>query len=76
MQTIENENELIETKTMENPAPVQTGNYEPVRYNAMKHGILSKLVVLPHEDQSEFSELLTGLIDEHRKRLTRPPTQT
>lgn len=66
MQTIENENELIETKTMENPAPVQTGNYEPVRYNAMKHGILSKLVVLPHEDQSEFSELLTGLIDEHK----------
>ena len=42
------------------------GNYEPVRFNAMKHGILSKLAVLAHEDHSEFDGLLSALIDEHR----------
>jgi len=41
-------------------------NYEPVRFNAMKHGILSKLAVLAHEDHAEFADLLAALIDEHR----------
>lgn len=44
----------------------RTGNYEPVRFNAMKHGILSKLVVLAHEDRAEFTDLLAALIEEHR----------
>lgn len=47
-------------------APVAHGNYEPVRFNAMKHGILSKLVVLAHEDHAEFSDLMAALIEEHR----------
>ena len=47
-------------------APATTGNYEPVRFNAMKHGILSRLVVLAHEDHAEFSDLLAALIEEHR----------
>ena len=48
-------------------APVaRMGNYEPVRFNAMKHGILSKLAVLAHEDHAEFADLLAALIDEHR----------
>ena len=42
------------------------GNYEPVRFNALKHGILSKLVVLAHEDHAEFADLLAALIEEHR----------
>lgn len=66
MQTIENETLLIDATPANDPLPVQAGNYEPVRYNAMKHGILSKLVVLPHEDHSEFSELLEGLMEEHQ----------
>ena len=49
------------------PAPVATvGNYASVRFNAMKHGILSKLAVLAHEDHAEFDSLLGALIDEHR----------
>lgn len=44
----------------------QRGNYELVRFNAMKHGILSKLAVLAHEDHREFSDLLAALINEHR----------
>ncbi|WP_242471076.1 hypothetical protein [Thiocystis violacea] len=43
-----------------------TGRYDAVRFNALKHGILSKLTVLAHEDQAEFAELLAALIEEHR----------
>ena len=42
------------------------GNYDPVRFNAMKHGILSKLTVLPHEDQDEYADLLSALMNEHK----------
>ena len=41
-------------------------NYEPVRYNAMKHGILSRLVVLSHESGEEFADLMAALIEEHQ----------
>lgn len=44
----------------------QNDNYQAVALNAVKHGILSRLVVLPHEDESEFSELLAALIEEHQ----------
>jgi len=47
------------------PAP-KTGGYEAVRFNAMKHGILSKLAVLAHEDHAEFADLLAALVDEHQ----------
>ena len=40
--------------------------YDAVKYNALKHGILSKNVVLPHEDQEEFDNLLSALRAEHR----------
>ena len=49
------------------PAPVATlGKYEPVKGNALKHGILSRLVVLAHESYSEFADMLAALIEEHR----------
>jgi hypothetical protein len=40
--------------------------YQAVRFNAMKHGILSSLVVLAHEDGGDFDDLLAALIEEHR----------
>jgi hypothetical protein len=53
--------------TRDEAAPVaRSGNYEPVRFNAMKHGILSKLTVLAHEDHAEFDDLLAALVEEHR----------
>ena len=66
MVTIEAEsiNEAVPI-TREEPA-ARSGNYEAVRWNAMKHGILSRLVVLAHEDHSEYSDLLAALIEEHR----------
>lgn len=68
MQTIEaetiNDAALI---TRDEAAPVATaGSYAPVRFNALKHGILSKLAVLAHEDHAEFADLLAALIEEHR----------
>ena len=52
------------------PFPADTATaavgYQQVRFNAMKHGILSRLVVLAHEDHAEFADLLAALIDEHR----------
>jgi len=51
----------------ESAAPLTTvGHYEPVRLNALKHGILSQLVVLAHESQLEFDGLFTALLEEHR----------
>lgn len=68
MQTIEVE--TIKPATMiirDEAAPVaRSGNYELVRFNAMKHGILSRLVVMAHEDHAEFDDLLAALIEEHR----------
>lgn len=53
--------------TRDEAAPVaRSGKYEPVRFNAMKHGILSKLAVLAHEDHAVFDDLVAALIDEHR----------
>ena len=60
-------NPIVLFPTAEEPAPIATvGNYEPVRFNAMKHGILSRLAVLAHEDHAEFADLLAALLDEHR----------
>lgn len=68
MQTIEAEtlNEVTVIARDEAAPMARMGNYEPVRFNAMKHGILSKLVVLAHEDHAEFDDLLAALIEEHK----------
>lgn len=68
MQTIEAVaiNEVALTTCDEAAPEARSGNYEPVRFNALKHGILSKLAVLAHEDHAEFDDLLAALIDEHR----------
>lgn len=50
----------------ESGSPVANHGYQAVRFNAIKHGILSRHVVLPHEDADEFRRLLDALLDEHR----------
>lgn len=66
-QTKQADNAIVQFPPLQEPAPIGTvGNYEPVRFNAMKHGILSRLVVLAHEDHTEFADLLAALMDEHR----------
>ena len=68
MRTIEAETMTDTTViTHDESAPVATvGNYAAVRFNALRHGILSKLAVLAHEDRAEFDDLLATLIEEHR----------
>jgi hypothetical protein len=41
------------------------GNYVASSMNALKHGVLSRHVVLPYEDRTEFDELLEALKAEH-----------
>ena len=70
MRTIEaepiNETAVIAFPATDEHVPAVTDSYEAVRFNAMKHGILSRLAVLAHEDHAEFDDLLAALIDEHR----------
>jgi hypothetical protein len=36
-------------------------NYQAVKFNALKHGILSRYTILPHEEAGEFANLLAAL---------------
>jgi hypothetical protein len=65
MQTLENNSAISVFASIDNEDSTPS-NYEPVRYNAMKHGILSRLVVLSHENGEEFADLMAALIEEHQ----------
>lgn len=55
--------------TSDNPAPLvpdaKPQPYEVVRFNAMKHGILSRYTVLSHECHADYESLVNSLMDEH-----------
>ena len=40
--------------------------YEAVRFNALKHGVLSRYTVLSHENHEDYASLADALVDEHR----------
>jgi hypothetical protein len=42
-----------------------TQAYEAVRFNALKHGILSRYTVLSHENHADYESLVNSLMDEH-----------
>ena len=65
MQTNENTSSLPSAQ-MTDEKTGDKSNYDAIHFNALKHGILSKLTVLPHEDQDEFTDLLAALMDEHQ----------
>src|SRR3954452_12854311 len=46
------------------PAPAE-GGYEVTRFNALRHGVLSRYTVLPWEDADEYRRLLAALVEEH-----------
>jgi hypothetical protein len=50
---------------VEESATPSKGNYELTRFNAVKHGVLSKHTVLPWEDFAEYARLVEGLVEEH-----------
>src|SRR6266511_452139 len=47
------------------PLPADTGGTEITRFNALKHGVLSRYTVLPWEDADEYRALLAALTAEH-----------
>lgn len=53
------------TATSSVAADYLTDAYAAVRFNALKHGILSRHTVLAHENGDEYQALLTALFDEH-----------
>jgi hypothetical protein len=53
MQTVEHDSTAVACVSADSETP--NVGYAAVRFNAMKHGILSRLAVLAHEDQAEFS---------------------
>ena len=65
MQTLENDSAVVSLPAT-NSGDAPQSSYEAVRYNAMKHGILSRYTVLPHEDGGEYQELLSALLEEHQ----------
>jgi hypothetical protein len=49
-----------------NPAlPVGTGGTEITRFNALRHGVLSRYTVLPWESADEYNAILVALVAEH-----------
>jgi hypothetical protein len=46
-------------------ADPSTQSYEVVRFNALKHGILSRYTVLSHENHADYESLVNSLMDEH-----------
>jgi hypothetical protein len=48
--------------------PVETGGYGNTRFNALRHGVLSRYAVLPWEDPEEYATLLGALAAEHAPR--------
>ena len=44
---------------------VEEGSYGTTRFNALRHGVLSRYTVLPWENEVEYRALLTALVAEH-----------
>ena len=45
--------------------PADTVGTEITRFNAMRHGVLSRYTVLPWEDPDEYRALVAALVEEH-----------
>ena len=65
MQTLENDSAVVSLPAT-NTEDAPQSSYELVRFNAMKHGILSRYTVLSHEDGGEYQVLLSALLEEHQ----------
>ena len=45
--------------------PAKIGGTEITRFNALRHGVLSRYTVLPWEDAAEYRDLVAALVAEH-----------
>ena len=58
----------MNTTTTDKTAEIPDPNHQPyevVRFNALKHGILSRYTVLSHENHADYESLVNSLMDEH-----------
>ena len=58
----------MNTSTTEKTAEIvdlKPQSYKAVRFNALKHGILSRYTVLSHESHADYESLVNSLMDEH-----------
>jgi hypothetical protein len=53
---------MTETEPMQ---PTEPSGTEATRFNALKHGVLSRYTVLPWEDGTKYHALVTALVSEH-----------
>jgi hypothetical protein len=63
MTTVKTELNLVPPVNEDTP-PAYAG-YDAVRFNALKHGILSRYVVLSHESAEDYQSLMGALMQEH-----------
>jgi hypothetical protein len=52
------------TKTTQT-LPAETGGTDTTRFNALRHGVLSRYTVLPWESTDEYRAVVEGLVAEH-----------
>src|SRR6478752_2688920 len=45
--------------------PAKIGGTDITRFNALRHGVLSRYTVLPWEDAAEYRDLVASLVAEH-----------
>ena len=45
--------------------PAETSGTDITRFNALRHGVLSRYTVLPWEDADEYQAIVTALVDCH-----------
>jgi len=53
---------MTDTKTT---MPTETGHADITRFNALRHGVLSRYTVLPWEVADEYHALVAALVAEH-----------
>jgi hypothetical protein len=65
-QEIDTQAEVLTASETTPALPVATGGYEVARFNALRHGVLSRYTVLPWEDAAEYGAVLEALVAEHQ----------
>ena len=59
------EKELLAMTEIDNSPADRAGGTEITRFNALRHGVLSRYTVLPWEDADEYHALVAALVAEH-----------
>jgi hypothetical protein len=53
-------------RVMNQTLPAETGGTDITRFNALRHGLLSRYTILPWESTDEYQAVVEALVAEHR----------